>query len=171
MSYRHFSEDSWGSLTYHFMKWKIWMGPCSLQLGPQMLIKDVKYIFFMYWFMTPHLLYQVAFKIGPDHRFKNGAVWLRWWRRLLGLKLPEKILLSFGISVCDHIGSFSLVCKFWNNEFEVWVEYCLDIGWTHLKGKVHPLELFVGLREYESHLHEQIVTFLWNLIVWDYLQN
>ena len=57
MSYRHFSEDSWRSLTYHFMKWKMWMGTCSLQLGPQMLIKDVKYIFFMYWFMTPHLLY------------------------------------------------------------------------------------------------------------------
>ena len=57
------------------------------------------------------------------------------------------------------IGSFSLVCKFWNNEFEVWVVYCLDIGWTHLKGKVHPLELFVGLREYESHLHEQIIPY------------
>ena len=27
------------------------------------------------------------------------------------------------------IGSFSLVCKFWNNEFEVWVEYWLNIVW------------------------------------------
>ena len=63
------------------------------------------------------------------------------------------------------------MCKFWNNEVEVWVGYWLKIGLTHLKGEVHPLELFVGLREYESHLHEQIVTFLWNLIEWDYLQN